>query len=141
MNLQTAMVDHLDLGHTEPEVDHRMDSEHKEHISHYNEMDWENFTEADMDADNQCPLGYARVGCCKCVLDVHAGAAHLTGEERIAPTIHGMSHEVAKANDQDIRGSMYGGKKEYETQKSQDPKGSMYGGKKESETQPNIRQQ
>ena len=96
MNLQTQLVDELDLGHTEPEVDHKGDSKHREHIPHYNTalerltMDHET-----VDADGHCPIGFARVGCCKCIHDIHADAGHLGGrarveEEEFTPTIHGM---------------------------------------------------
>lgn len=136
MNLQTDMVDHLDLGHTEPEVDHRGDSEHIEHIQHWNEMDlghtepevdytkehmehtqhWNDVTtfhEIDLGTEEFCPIGYSLIGCCKCILDPHAATRHLTGGfvEHEPMTIHGENYQ----EDNDYRGQMYGGRQVYES--------------------------
>ena len=137
LNLQTSLVDHLDLGHTEPEVDHRGDSEHIEHIEHWNEMDlghtepevdytkehmehtkhWNDVTtfhELDLGSDEHCPVGYALIGCCKCIRDIHAAEHHLTGghygEDDEPVTIHGEHYQEGN----DYRGQMYGGRHLYD---------------------------
>ena len=119
----------LDLAHHEPEVDHYRDSEHKEHIKHFNEMTWEVIPEAEAGATGQhCPVGFTRVGCCKCVHDVHSQEAHLGGavDHREMPTIHGTGHiggvpvhaeatavQAPIHHDNDFHGQMYGGREEY----------------------------
>ena len=109
MNLQSHLVDHLDEGHTAPVADHHEYSGH-----HYNSMKWETIhpETADSDGVMHCPIGYARIGCCKCVLDDHAPEHHLVGTEHhdLSPTIHGSHLESNADFDYDYRGTMYGHK-------------------------------
>ena len=59
----------MDFEHTEPEVDYRPDDRHVEQVPHHldgNTMTWKTKKIGD---DTKCPTGYAKVGCCKCVLD------------------------------------------------------------------------
>ena len=133
MNLQSHLVDHLDEGHSAPVADHHEYSGH-----HYNSMKWETIHPETADADGvmHCPvgyaphwlrtplamqelamhlIGYARIGCCKCVLDDHAPEHHLVGTEHhdLSPTIHGSHLESNADFDYDYRGTMYGHKQEY----------------------------
>ena len=137
------MVNALDLEHTEPEVDRS--TRHREQIPHYaNELDFEHLEpEVDYVRDSEhrynthntntsevhfetlghgrdahCPVGYSRVGCCKCVLDAHAGAEHLGGvatehgglstEHHTMPTHGGLHANDPMGDENNYRGQMYG---------------------------------
>ena len=122
MMLQNEMVDHLDeserheaqyshheslhldpanrydMGHDEPEVDHGIDSEHKEDLEPINEMKWDTLHQtADISGNVHCQFGYKKIGCCKCVLDKDAPQHHIADVDHmdLHPSIHGMvdNHE------------------------------------------------
>ena len=59
--------------------------------------------------DGKCPIGYSRIGCCKCILAPHAQSDHIGKEHfglpetEMMPVIHGSAethkeHERQLAN-------------------------------------------
>lgn len=99
LSLQSTLLDHMDLGHTEPEVDHKGDSKHVEHIEHFNDI-------IHTDTHGQCPLGYVKMGCCKCIADIDRAARNVSEHhsDYENPTIHGshygyIEHEEHEIND------------------------------------------
>ena len=90
------MVDPLDLGHF-TEFDHERDFRP---LARSYQMERETFHETEISADSTCPFGYKRVGCCKCIRDLHPGDHHLTeeisAEYEETPRIHGVANEPLK---------------------------------------------
>ena len=83
----------FDFEHTEPEVDHSLDTKHVEHVEHFNELEWDTMHHtAAVSGDMHCPEGFSKVGCCRCVHDLNPQQHHILGAEHrdLAPTIHGM---------------------------------------------------
>ena len=105
MNLQSHLVDHIDEGQTDSAADHH------DSYGHFNKLNWQTINPDTLDNDGEmhCPTGYARIGCCKCVLDDNAPEHHIIGTEHhdLSPSIHG-SYLEASEYDYDYRGTMYG---------------------------------
>ena len=84
--LHLEPTNHYDRAHTEPEVSHEFNTE-------LNEMKWDTLHEtAEISGDAHRPIGYTKIGCCRCVMDMQAPTHHIMGPEHhdLAPTIHGM---------------------------------------------------
>ena len=109
------MVDHIDrpekpdekyLYHEQPTEfhfeaasPHVLDSDHQPLLDDNdaeledNEMMWDTVHHTpEVSGTMECPLGYSKIGCCRCVLDTLPPEHHLTGAEHqdLAPTIHGV---------------------------------------------------
>lgn len=87
-SLHLEPANHYDLAHAEPEVSHEIDTD-----AELNEMKWDTLHEtAEISGDAHCPIGYTKIGCCRCVMDMQAPTHHIMGPEHhdLAPTIHGM---------------------------------------------------
>ena len=130
MVLQQEMVDHIDepVKHEEQFSHHQPTEFHFEaaspHDTDYhhplledndaeledNEMMWDTVHHTpEVSGSMNCPIGYTKIGCCKCVHDTLPPEHHLSGAEHqdLAPTIHGIPihDEVVEVNSEHEHGS------------------------------------
>ena len=129
LNLQSEMV--AEIENTYPE---HLEEEHHSSEHHFNEMAWETLGHEE---GAHCPVGFTRVGCCKCVHDALSATHHIAEIGHDTPQIHGSdghheimstSHEalpsttaphhesMANANVPDYRGQMFSGHEPYHTE-------------------------
>jgi len=80
----------MDAQHLEPDVDtDAREGRHPGSKVHFNEV---GMRHEPMPEDGECPAGYTRIGCCKCILSPHADQQHIASEGELKshmPVIHG----------------------------------------------------